>query len=69
MLLQMFQTNIFKVIYFSFIKQRKPKDSTVIITLPLMPDVPPPAGVVGVPPAGVPVVPDAYIPVMLEIFL
>lgn len=41
----------------------------MIITLPLMPDVPPPAGVVGVPPAGVPVVPDAYIPVMLEIFL
>lgn len=68
MLLQIFQTNIFKVFYFSFMKQRKqPKDSAVTITLPVIPDVPPPGA--GVLPVGVPDVPDAYNSVMSEIFL
>lgn len=49
-------------------KQRKqPKDSAVTITLPVIPDVPPPGA--GVLPVGVPDVPDAYNSVMSEKFL
>lgn len=41
----------------------------MIITLPVMPDVPPPGADVGVLPAGAPVVSNAYNPVMSELFL
>lgn len=41
-----FQLTIFDVFYFSFIKQRKQNEITARITLPVIPEAPPPSAAV-----------------------
>lgn len=44
--LKYIKTKFIQYFYFSFIKQRKPNDTTVSITLPVIPDAPPPGAAV-----------------------
>lgn len=47
--LKYIKTKFIQYFYFSFIKQRKPNDTTVSITLPVIPDAPPPGAAVELP--------------------
>lgn len=43
---KVYQRQFIQYFYFSFIKQKTPNDSTVSITLPVIPDAPPPGAAV-----------------------